>query len=134
LDERNVVFVCADEEVGILLRSFFDQLKEGALLLLPINDKCSVEYLMAAVLGIHLREAEYFAIGKFAAKSRSDVLKILNLFFTEGKAFFLVVRRNVVDLDNWIWLVMDREQLLVEAVVQHFQHTIVVNVGAWYLP
>ncbi len=58
-----IIFISGNNLVGIFSSRFLDHLEQGRLHFLTINNECSAEYLMAAMLGIDLREAEYFGIG-----------------------------------------------------------------------
>src|SRR5690606_18530087 len=53
-DKGHIVFVRRSNPVRVLLRSFFDQLKKRLRLLFPIDDKGTIEDLVAAVLGVYL--------------------------------------------------------------------------------
>src|SRR5574344_1053045 len=58
-----IVFVCRKDVMGILLSGFLNHGKETAGPFPAINDECSPEYLMAAMLRVDLSKAKDFGIG-----------------------------------------------------------------------
>ena len=64
LDKSHVVLIGRNDPIGVRLGGLFNELKEGRRLLYPINNKSPIEYLMAAVFGIDLREAKDLRVGK----------------------------------------------------------------------
>ncbi len=72
---------------------------------------------MAAMFAIYLRETEYFAIGKFAAKLPAYIVQVVDFFLAKRKAFLFVVSFQVFNLDNGFGCVADGEDILIEVCI-----------------
>ena len=79
---------------------------------------------MAAVFRIDLRKAEYLAVGQLPAESTAQLFQIGDFVFAEGKAFLFVVGCHVIDIDNRVWLLADRINILIDRMVLSTQHRI----------
>ncbi len=80
---------------------------------------------MTAMLGIDLREAENFAVGKWASKAFRQLTQIVFLVSRKGKAFAFVICRDVVDIYNWSRRVLGLESGGAEVVVDTLEHRVV---------
>ena len=72
---------------------------------------------MAAVFGVHLREAEHLAVGEFPADGDGNRVEIVDLVLSECESFALVKSRDIGDFDDRFGIVVDVEDLLVESMV-----------------
>src|SRR5690606_36140835 len=112
LYEGHVVAIGGHQFVGVCRRCLANELKKREVLSVPIDNKCSVENLMAAVLGVHLGKAEHLAVGKLTAEFTADGFQILYFFFAEGEPFGFVEGSDGVDLHNGLRRYADGVQLL----------------------
>ena len=64
LCKRHIVLVGRQNLIGILLGCLLDHREERRFLLLAIDDECSAENLMTAVLRVDLGEAEDLRVGQ----------------------------------------------------------------------
>ena len=63
-----------------------DQVEQRPASLLPVDAPARVEYLVATVLGIDLREHHQLGIGRIAAQSAEHLRQILDLRLRQGQA------------------------------------------------
>ena len=75
----------------VLAARGLDELEEGGVFLLAVDYESAVEYFVAAMLGVDLREAEHLAVGQGAAEALGELLEVLFLIGAQGEAFALVV-------------------------------------------
>ncbi len=130
LDERHVVLVGRDQVAGVRLGGLADELEERELLLLAVDDERAVENLVAAVLGVDLREAEHLRVRQRPAQAGAQALQVGNLGVGEGQALPLVVCLEVRDVDNGVGGLVDGEDVLPQAAVEVLEHGVVLRVGA----
>ena len=115
-DEGHIVLVGRYEPVGVFLRSAFDELEERLRFLLAVDYERAVENLVAAVLGIHLREAEYLGIGERAAEFLCKRVEVCLFLGAERQTLCAVVLMDVGNVDNRLRPAVDVEHAAVEAV------------------
>src|SRR5690606_24407803 len=78
-DHRGVVAVRAQRVLRALLVGVLDHLEQRAALLLPVDGPAGVDDLVAAVLGIGLREHHQFDIGWIAAQLAIPLAQVVDL-------------------------------------------------------
>ena len=122
--ECYIVFIGRHQLVRVLGRCFFDQSKEGMLLFFAVDNEGTTEDFMPAMLGIHLRKPEHFAVGQVTFQFFAYFIEVAHLVGAQRKSFLLVVGRNIVDIHDRIRLPVDREQLLVKVVIDMLQHRV----------
>ena len=127
-----VVFVGRYNLVRILLGGFLNHLEEGRFLFHSVDDKCTAEDFMAAVLGIDLCKAEYFGVGQRTSQVLFYFLEVIYFLFGECQAFFLIVCLQILDVDNRFRLAVGGEYVLVEAFIHTLQHRVAVCVFVFY--
>ena len=117
----------------MLLGRTLDQTEQRRGHRLAVDDELTVEYLVAAVLRVDLREAEHLAVGQLAPDAAADAFQIGDFLVAQGQSLLPVVRRHVVDVDDRIGLLADREDLLVDRAVLALQHRVERDVFAFRL-
>ena len=127
--EGYVIFICRNQLVRILGRSLLNQAEERAFLLLAIDNKRTTENLVAAMLGIDLRETEHLAIRQLTPQLLAHFLQVSNLFRAQGQPFLLVVCLQVFDIDDGVGLLVDSKDGLVQSVVNTLQHRVVFRLA-----
>ncbi len=91
LHECHIILVRRHQAVGILLRCLFDELEQRHWLLLAVNHKRAPEYLVAAVLAVHLRESEHLAVRELTSELLGELTQIILLLLRERESLTLVV-------------------------------------------
>ena len=129
LVEGDIVLVGAHQFAWLCLRSLLDKVKEARLLLLAIDDERATEDLMTTVLRIDLAEAEHLRVGQRTAHALGYIVEIRDLLSAQRQSLLLVVLLEVLDIYNGIGLLVDGENVLVEAVIKAAQHRIVLRIG-----
>ena len=124
LEEGHIIFVSAHKAVGALLRGAFDQFEERQRFLLAVDDECAVEDLVAAVLRVDLREAEYLRVGEGAPQLLGEAAQIGFLLGAEGQTFLCVVGVDVADFHYRLGLAVEGEDAAVEPVVVAHEHLV----------
>lgn len=131
LYEGHVVLIGGDEAVGVLLRGALDELEEGEVFFLAVDDEAAVENLVAAVLGVDLGETEYFGVGEGSSEPRGESAEVFFFLGAQGQTLLAVVVGNVVDVDNVLGSGSDVENRGREAVgVEALEHGVESGVGA----
>ena len=129
LREGHVVLVGGEYPVGILLRGLLDKGEKGAFLLFPVYDKGSAEYLVAAMLGVDLGEAEYLAVSQRAAVLFLQLVQVVHLLGREGQSLLLVIFLQIVYVLDGLRLVVNGEHSLVYSLVHALQHGVMLRLG-----
>ena len=80
------------------------------------------------MLGVNLCESENLGVGERTAQLLLHIVKILDFLGRESQTFFLVVFLKVVNALDWLRLVVDGEDGLVETVVHTLEHRVVVGI------
>ena len=114
----------------VLLRGALNHLEEAALLLLPVDDECAAEYLVAAVLAVDLGKAEDLAVRELASQLPLHIVQVLDFLGRESQPLLLIVAVEVVDMLYCCGFDIDAENVLVEPLVHALQHGVVFGVGA----
>ena len=133
LQESAVVLIGRHDAARMLLGRTLDQTEQRRGHRLAVDDELTVEYLVAAVLRVDLREAEHLAVGQLAPDAAADAFQIGDFLVAQGQSLLPVVRRHVVDVDDRIGLLADREDLLVDRTVLALQHRVERDVFAFRL-
>ena len=127
--ERHVVFVGRKDAVRIFFRGAFDHGKEGGGHFLAVDDKRTAENLVAAVLGVKLRETKDLTVGKGATELALHAVEIFDLGGRKCESFLLIVGVEIVDRANGFGRVVDGEKRVVQSVVNSLQHGVVLLLG-----
>jgi len=90
--------------------------------LLSVDDEGAVEYFVAAMLGVHLRESKDFAVGEPALQLARKPFQISHFLIAQGEPFLLIVGGNVLNIENGFRSLLHREHFLVQAVIQFLEH------------
>ena len=80
---------------------------------------------MAAVFRVYLCKAVHFAVGQPAFQLLAYFVEVSYFFVAQRQSFLLVVGGDIFDIDNRVRLFTDREDVLVQAVVDALQHRVV---------
>ena len=127
LRESHIVLISRNNLVRMLLRGLLDELEQGRFHLLAVDDERAAENLVAAMLGIDLREAEHFRIGQFAAQLPFHLVQILDFFGRKSQPLLLVVLFQIIYIYNRCGFDVHREDALVKPFVHALQHRVVVG-------
>ena len=127
--ERHVVFVGREDAVRIFFRGAFDHGKEGGGHFLAVDDKRTAENLVAAVLGVELRETKDLTVGEGATELALHTVEIFDLCGRKCESFLLIVGVEIVDRANGFGRVVDSEKRVVQSVVNSLQHGVVLLLG-----
>ena len=125
--EGYVVLIGRDNFSRMLAGRLFNHLEEAARLLFSVDDEGASENLVAAMLGVNLREAEDLAVCELAAHVFLDGLEVFYFFLGEGEAFLLVVFLQVLDFPDGLCLESGSEDGLRESVVHALEHLVVLG-------
>ena len=90
LDDRGVVAVRGDDPLRCVLRRRLDHPEQPLVLRLAVDDPRRVEDLVAAVLGIRLREHHEFRIGRIASQLPVTAGEVFDLFAGQREPEFYV--------------------------------------------
>ena len=128
-----VVFVGRYNLVRILLGGFLNHLEEGRFLFHSVDDKCTAEDFVAAVLGIDLCKAEYFGVGQRTSQVLFYFLEVIHfrLWRVPGLLSHCMPpdpRCGVIG-SGWRLVV---NTVLVEAFIHALQHRVAVCVFVFY--
>mmetsp|Transcript_39813 Transcript_39813/g.71320 ORF Transcript_39813/g.71320 Transcript_39813/m.71320 type:complete len:457 (+) Transcript_39813:2304-3674(+) len=93
LQDGPVVGVRAEYPLGVQLVRVLDHLEEGVLHIIPINVPRCVEYLVPAVLGVHLGKHHQLDVGGIPVEPLGPKggVQVLHLLRGKGQAPFLVL-------------------------------------------
>ena len=80
LCESHVVFICGQYLVRVLLRRFLNHGEERRFHFFSVDDECSSEYFVAAVLGVDLCKAEHLRVGQLSAQLLFYRVEIFDFF------------------------------------------------------
>ena len=83
---------------------------------------------MTAVLRIDLAEAEHLRVGQRTAHALGYLVEVRDFLSTQRQSLLLVVFLEVLDIYNRIGLLVDGENVLVQAVIEAAQHRIVFRI------
>ncbi|OPZ56427.1 MAG: hypothetical protein BWY89_01096 [Bacteroidetes bacterium ADurb.BinA012] len=83
---------------------------------------------MPAVLGVDLREPEYFTVCKFSSQVAAQVIKVFDLLSTQRKTFLFIVGSYVINLPYRFRLVVQGKDILVKSVINPLKHGIVIRI------
>ena len=123
-EESDVVLVGRDDIVVLLLGGAFDQFEERKVFLLPVDDEFAVEDLVAAMFGVDLGKTEYLAVGERTAEFFGQAFEVGDLLLGKSQAFLLVVRADVLDLDDVLGPARSGEEELVQTVILLIEHRV----------
>ena len=87
---------------------------------------------MTAVLRVDLCEAEDLRVRQRASVLLLQSVQVFDLLRAQGQAFLLVVFLQIFHMLDGLRLDVDREDVLVEAVVHALQHGVVVGILVGY--
>ena len=118
----HIVFVSRGNPVWMTLGGFLDQLEKCQRLFFSIDDEGAVEDLVSAMLGVDLRKAKYFRVGKGASKLRGHLVEVIHFFLAERKAFTFIISRNVCNCFDRLWLELNVKNRLIQAIVGFLEH------------
>ena len=102
----------------MLLGGQLDKLEQAGRFLLAVDDERTTKNLVAAMLRVDLAETEHLTIGERTANAGTYVIQIFNFFGRKGQALFFVVFFKVVNIDYWVWLFINGEAILADAVIK----------------
>ena len=89
-DDGGVIGVCDHSALGVQLVRVADHAEQGDGLLLAVDDPVGVEYLVAAVFGVGLREHHQLDIGGVASQPGEVLHQIIDLVGGKGQTQFAV--------------------------------------------
>ena len=112
----------------IFLRCLLNHAEERRFHLLSVDDEHTAEYLVAAVFGVNLGEAEYLRVGQRPSQLLLHVVKVVYFLGRKGEAFLLVVLLKVVNVLDWLRLMVHCKHLLVKPFIHALQHRVVLCV------
>ena len=128
LGKGHVVLVGGEDLAAVLLGGLLDHLEEARLALLAVDDKRAAEDLVAAVLGVDLREAKYLRVGERPAVLLLYLVEIFYFLRTQGQSFLLVVLLDVLNVLDGLRRVAHGEDVLVQPLIHALQHRVEVGV------
>ncbi len=79
------------------------------------------------MLRIDLRKTKYLAVGELTAYLFGHRIQILNLLFTQRQSFLFIIHSDIVNLPDWIRLLVDRENSLIKAFIKGLKHRIIIR-------
>ena len=100
LYKGHIILIGRYEAVGVHFRGLFDKAEERRWFLYAVDNESAVEYFVAAVFGVYLREAENFAVGERTAKFFSEFAQILLFVGAQCEAFAAVVFADVGNIND----------------------------------
>ena len=127
--EGHVVLVGGKNFVGVLCCGLLNHGEEAGGLFLAVDDKGATEDLVAAVFRVDLCEAEHLRVGQFSAQLSFHFMEVFDFLGREGQAFLLVVRIEVVNINDGCGLDVHGEDVLVESLVAALQHGVECALG-----
>ena len=74
---------------------------------------------------IDLRKAEHLAVGQLAADPPRKFVQVGHLLIAQRQPLLLVVCSDVIDVNNRIGLLADREDILIDRTIHTAQHRVV---------
>ena len=86
------------------------------------NDKA--EDFMTAVFRVYLCKTVHFAVGQPAFQLLAHFVEVRYFFIAQCQSFLLVVGLDILDINNRVRLFADREDVLVQTVVDTLQHRV----------
>ena len=125
LQESAVIFISRYDTTRVGLCRLFNQAEEGRRHLFAVDDEQAVENLVPAMFRIDLRKAEHLAVGQLAADPPRKFVQVGHLLIAQRQPFLLVVCSNVIDVNNRIGLLADREDILIDRTIHTAQHRVV---------
>src|SRR5690606_34193176 len=82
-DHRRVVFISRQNVVVVALVGVLDHLEQGLVLLFAVDGPAGVEDLVAAVLGVGLREHHQFHVGRVTAQRAVVVQQVIDFVVSQ---------------------------------------------------
>ena len=127
--KSHIVLVRRNNFVRILLSGFLDHLEEAAFLLFSVNDECSAENLVAAMLAVDLCETEDLAICEFSTQLVFHVVQIGNFFGAQCQAFLLIVFFQVLDTLDGVRSDVVSKYFLIQTFIEALEHGVILCIG-----
>ena len=84
------------------------------------------------MLGVHLREAKHLAVRQLPADFLTHFLQIGDFLCAQRQTFLLVVGFQILDIDNRVWLLVNRKDILVQPVVNALEHRVMCCLARRY--
>ena len=128
LCESHIIFISRENLVGVLLGGLLDHCKQRRLHFLAVDDECSAENLVAAMLRVDLCETEYFRVCQRTAQFLLYLMEIFNLLSRQSQTLLLVVFLDVIHTLDWLRLVVDGEDVLVQPLIHALKHGVMVGI------
>ena len=115
--ESHIIFIGGNQFVRVLRRCFLDQVKERTFFLFSVDNKCTAEDFVTAVLRVHLCKTVHFAVGQPAFQLLAYFVEVGYFFIAQCQSFLFVVGFDILDINNRVRLFTDREDVLVQTVI-----------------
>ena len=128
LCKSNIIFVCRENFVRILLRGFLNHGKEWTLHFLTIDNECATENLVTAMLRVDLCKAENLWVSQRTTILLLQTVQILYLLWAQGKAFLLVIFLQIIHILNGLRLDVDSKDVLIQSIIHALQHLVVLGI------
>ena len=87
---------------------------------------------MPAMFTIDLSEAKDLTVSEFPAELTFHLMQVFYLFGGQREAFLLVVFLQIVNAEDGLGLLVDGEDVLIQAVIEALEHGIVVSILVLY--
>ena len=133
LDDGRVIVVGRQDSLAITGMGVLDHLEQSGFLLCAIDGPAGVEYFVAAMLRVGLREHHQFNVARVATKLGIGGVEIIDFVCRQGKSQvdirllqcdFAIVKR--IDFNQWPRLmVLEQGSTIVDTRKNGFDHAIV---------
>ena len=122
--ESYIIFIGGDQFVRVFRRCFLNQVKERTFFLFSVDNKCSAEDFVTAVFRVHLCKTVHFAVCQPSFQLLAYFVEVSYFFIAQCQSFLFIVGFDILDVNNWVRLFADREDVLVQTVIDTLQHRV----------